>query len=83
MKSRIDKQLKAAYELFVAGTRFAPANNSLKFSKNDLRKVWEAAKAGSIQDRPVVIDQYGSVNIEQHFVHDNQNFDKWFKQNFK
>ena len=57
-------------------------SDALKFCKDDLRRVWEAAKEGSIQDRPVVIDQYGSVNIEQHFVDKYRDFENWFKKKF-
>lgn len=40
----------------------------LKFSIEDLRKAFEDAKKGGIEKIAVVTDQYGSVNIEDHFV---------------
>lgn len=56
---------------------------SLKFCKDDLRKAFEDAKEGGIEKVPVVIDQYGSVNIEEHFVANlYETFDDWYKQNF-
>jgi len=32
------------------------------------KEAFEASKKGGIERVPVVIDQYGSVNIEEHFV---------------
>jgi len=44
------------------------------------KQAFEAAKEGKIVDVPVVIDQYGSVNIEQHFKPNKYpTFEDWNK----
>lgn len=55
-------------------------SSSLKFW---LRKAFEEAREGKIEKIPVLIDQYGGVNIEEHFVPNKyKDFDDWFDQNF-
>jgi hypothetical protein len=50
------------------------------YTKNDLEKAFYAAKQGKIEKVPVVIDQYGSVNIEEHFVPNKYpTFEDYFK----
>lgn len=61
-----------------------PIIGSLKFCEDDLRKAFEDAKKGGIERVPVVIDQYGGVNIEEHFVANlYKTFDDWYNQNKK
>ena len=53
------------------------------FSIEDLRKAFEDAKKGGIVKTPVVIDQYGSVNIEEHYVANlYPTFEDWCEKNF-
>lgn len=55
-------------------------SSSLKFW---LRKAFEEAREGKIEKIPVLIDQYGGVNIEEHFVPNKyKDFEDWFDQNF-
>ena len=53
------------------------------FSLEDLRKAFEDAKKGGIERVPVVIDQYGSVNIEEHYVANlYKTFEDWYEKNY-
>lgn len=53
------------------------------FSIEDLRKAFEDAKKGGIESVPVVIDQYGSVNIEEHYVANlYKTFEDWYEKNY-
>ena len=53
------------------------------FSIEDLRKAFEDAKKGGIKKVPVVIDQYGSVNIEEHYVANlYKTFEEWYEKNY-
>ena len=50
-------------DMFKAGYK-AKAGYNLE----DMRKCFNAAKEGGIERVPVLIDQYGGVNIEEHFT---------------
>ena len=53
------------------------------FSLEDLRKAFEDAKKGGMEKVPVVIDQYGSVNIEEHYVANlYKTFEEWYEKNY-
>ena len=54
------------------------------FSLAELRKAFEDAKKGRIERVPVVIDQYGSVNIEEHYIANlYSTFDNWYNKHYK
>lgn len=58
-------------------------NGERRFSLEELRKAFEDAKKGEIVDVPVVIDQYGSINIEQHFQANRYpTFEDWYKEHY-
>lgn len=50
------------------GTVYVPKKMALIAMKKYAKESFEAAKEGGIKKIPVLIDQYGSVNIEEHFV---------------
>lgn len=50
------------------------------YTKKDLEKAFNAAKEGKIEKIAVVTDQYGSVNIEEHFIPNTYpTFEDYFK----
>jgi hypothetical protein len=51
----------------------------MKFTIEDLRNAFNAAKEGRVEKIPVITDQYGSVNIEEHFIPNKYpTFDDWY-----
>lgn len=51
----------------------------LKYSVEDLQKSFEAAKSGGMKKVVVPLDQYGGVNIEEHYVANlYKTFEDWF-----
>jgi glutaredoxin-related protein len=60
------------------------SNVKRSFSIEDLRKAFEDAKKGEIEKVPVVIDQYGSINIEEHYVANlYKTFEEWYCKNYR
>ena len=78
---KISSSLKATHQAKIISSNL-PVSGQLKFCEDDLRKVWNGAKEGGMKKVPVVIDQYGGVNIEEHWHDKYQSFDEWYKQNF-
>ena len=51
------------------------------FTIEDLQNAFNAAKEGGIEKIPVITDQQGSVNIEEHFIPNKYpTFDDWYNK---
>ena len=67
--SRKEEILKAKFANYTFQNLTAKEEEMILEAMSEYAKeAFEASKKGGIERVPVVIDQYGSVNIEEHFV---------------
>ena len=78
-----EARLQAISEIMADVKQLKLPSDMCSFSIEDLRKAFEDAKKGGIKKVPVMTDQYGSINIEEHYVTNfYKTFEDWYEKNY-